>query len=301
MADKPLSLAEYMSYIEATTSLRCLIDGEEVLNAGPIVLHGRTDCSPTSIKICAVCLQSSALQTHPHQIIGELKISNGAAKIFKMHCRKNLSELKDISKTQLNCIWTDSKKSVKQKYKATCVREMPCIKPKLGMNVPVNMNDDLRKTVLESFMKKLPNSAIAKHSKGRHSDNSAKSGANVVALDKNIAMTSEFVKILDNAAQSVIMMQIHFMPSLFSFACCEGVFCNILNESASSKASIEETLPSCGYLKKENGVYQLKKKHKYVSKVLYASFDMSLIIIEIDFDFEFALEMLTKVERNYFS
>ncbi|CAG9769675.1 unnamed protein product [Ceutorhynchus assimilis] len=253
MADKPLSLAEYMSYIEATTSSRCLIEGEEVLNAGHIVLHGRTDCSPTSIKICAVCLQTSALQSHPHQITGELKISNGAAKIFNMHCtckagaggkckhisaflilltRKNLSELEDISKTQLSCIWTDSKESVKEKYKAICVTEMPCIKPKLGKNLPVNINYDLKKTILESFMKKLPNSAIAKHSKGRHSDDSANSGANVVALDKNIAMTSEFVKILDNAAQSVLMMEIHSMPSLFSFACCEGVFCNLLNESA---------------------------------------------------------------------
>ncbi|CAG9773290.1 unnamed protein product [Ceutorhynchus assimilis] len=160
---------------------------------------------------------------------------------------KKLSELEDISKTQLSCIWTDSKETVKEKYKATCVTGMPCIKPKLGMNVAVNMNDDLRKTILKSFMKKLSNSAIVKHSKGHHSDNSANSGANVVALDKNIAMTSEFVKILDNAAQSVIMMQIHSMPSLFSFACCEGVFCNILNESANEEDLLSEPEPfGCG-------------------------------------------------------
>lgn len=203
MADKPLSLAEYMSYIQATTNSRCLIEGEEVLNAGHIVLHGRTDCSPTSIKICAVCLQTSALQSHPHQITGEIKISCGAAKIFSMHCtckagaggrckhisaflilltrcfslkkvkflfigvfsfRKNLSELEDISKTQLSCIWTNTKDSVKEKYKATCITDMPCIKPKQGMaQVAVNLDDTLRRSILESFIKKLPNSAIAKH------------------------------------------------------------------------------------------------------------------------------------------
>lgn len=81
-----LSLVEYINYVGGNTSARCVVEGEEVLNAGHIILHGRTDCSPSYIKLAAICLQTSALQSEPHQISGELGILNGSAKIKSMVC-----------------------------------------------------------------------------------------------------------------------------------------------------------------------------------------------------------------------
>lgn len=60
----------------------------------------------------------------------------------------------------------------------------------------------------------------------------------------------------------------------------------------------------------------MKKRHKYYGQiqmgmavlnltktyfVLYSSFDNSILVIVIDFDFEYAWEMLSKIKNNYFN
>lgn len=69
------------------------------------------------------------------------------------------------------------------------------------------------------------------------------------------------------------------------------------------------------FLEKHGGRYQLKKKHKYYGQiqlglailnlpicylVLYSSFDRSLEIITVKFNYEFTKNMLFRVKHNFF-
>lgn len=64
------------------------------------------------------------------------------------------------------------------------------------------------------------------------------------------------------------------------------------------------------------GVYYLKEKHKYFGQIqlgmsllnlnicycaIYCSYDQSMAIIEIDFNYEFAMKMLFTVKQYYFT
>ncbi|KAJ8957217.1 hypothetical protein NQ318_007779, partial [Aromia moschata] len=75
--------------------------------------------------------------------------------------------------------------------------------------------------------------------------------------------------------------------------------------------TIMESVISAKFIEKENGQFKLKKRHKYYGQIqmgmallnlsrayvaLYASFDNSMLIIEVDFDYGFALRMLSKVK-----
>lgn len=86
LARLTLSLVEYLRYIGSNEHSRCIVEGEEVLNAGHIILHGKTFSFENGLKLCAVCLQTSALQAHPHEIFGELLIQNKEVLIKIMHC-----------------------------------------------------------------------------------------------------------------------------------------------------------------------------------------------------------------------
>lgn len=82
-----VSIVEYMKYVEGTEASRCVYEGEEVLNAGHIILFGKLNSSDLDkLTLCALCLQSSALSGDPHQIIGILLIESSIVKIQKMHC-----------------------------------------------------------------------------------------------------------------------------------------------------------------------------------------------------------------------
>ncbi|XP_030749252.1 uncharacterized protein LOC115877238 [Sitophilus oryzae] len=342
--------------------------------------------------------------------------------------RKNLSELENISQTELSCAWANVKGSVIKKYKAVCINEMPCIKPNV---VPaITVDEDMKKTMLNFFIKKLPKSAIAKHLEGRQTEGASN---NLEGNENDVAIPFNFTIIIDNAAQSILMMMLSSLEYQFSFPCCKALYSTILNDSvyntvslcqsctdwynarqfritgsrcyeiytyrgldwdtkskkfywpksftnkfvrhglkyekdaraafisqtghtviecgmiispqnkwlgfspdgiiidtngnpvalleikciySGSSTSIEDAIQSCSYITKENGVYRLKKNHKYYGQVqfgmailnvpksylvLYASFDMSLVIIDIEYNFEFTWEMLSKVKTNYFS
>lgn len=79
--------------------------------------------------------------------------------------------------------------------------------------------------------------------------------------------------------------------------------------------TILEAFKSAKYVVEENGQYHLKKKHKYYGQVqmgmavlnlpktyfvIYASFDDSVLIMEVDFDYEFICDMLINVKHKYF-
>ena len=73
MIKKGLSWLEFLEYIGASTSnSRVLVEGEEVLNVDHVIVCDKTNCGPSFIDICSLCLQSSALNSVPHKIDGPL-------------------------------------------------------------------------------------------------------------------------------------------------------------------------------------------------------------------------------------
>ncbi|KAG5893604.1 hypothetical protein JTB14_019275 [Gonioctena quinquepunctata] len=87
MAGIWLSMLEYMDYVNGNENSRCVHEGEEVVNAGHIILYGKTEHTRNHIKLIALCLQSSAIYADPHEILGTLAIEpNNKVKIVNMSC-----------------------------------------------------------------------------------------------------------------------------------------------------------------------------------------------------------------------
>ncbi|XP_030758002.1 uncharacterized protein LOC115883733 [Sitophilus oryzae] len=340
--------------------------------------------------------------------------------------RQNLFELEDISQTQLACAWSGRKGFVHNKYKAIPVLEMPCIRSKVGLDVSSDLQK--QKCIFEFFIKNLPNCAIAKHSKGR-----VKNLDSTVSSTKSIDLDAVGCKILNNAAQSIILMEIASVEANFISNCCATLYRSILNEDQDelftlkqnshewhearkyritgsrcyeiytyggmdwemkskkyfcpksftnkyvkhgqkyeklarecfmsktgydviecgmitspenkwlgfspdgmvvnsegkpvalleikclflgATMSIEECLGSSTFIINSNGKYTLKKKHQYYGQIqlgmsilnlekcflcLYASYDDSCVILEVENDYKFSKTMLEKIKNNYFN
>lgn len=84
-----LSVLQYMKYLEGNENSRCIYEGEEVLHAGHIILCGqiKTD-NPHLISLYALCLQSSAVNSDPHEVKGVLEADghNNHVNISSMVC-----------------------------------------------------------------------------------------------------------------------------------------------------------------------------------------------------------------------
>lgn len=180
MSEIRLSIVDYMKYLEGTENSKCVYEGEHVLNAGHLILAGKTKTTATSLNIIALCLQSSALENEPHKIEGRLKIENERAHIELMVCsckagqsgrckhisaflikctREDIKSLENISQTQLKCAWSTQKLITREKYKPVPVKEMPCLANKVpSCNIEINNSE-----VLNFFCANLPQSAISKH------------------------------------------------------------------------------------------------------------------------------------------
>ncbi|KAH7955388.1 hypothetical protein HPB52_000810 [Rhipicephalus sanguineus] len=80
---KELSLSDIMRHLGAVEPrLRCLIEGEEVLNARHIICCGVKTCSDTSLTVQGLCVQTSHVQHKPH----ELEFVYGLDGTIKGHC-----------------------------------------------------------------------------------------------------------------------------------------------------------------------------------------------------------------------
>lgn len=102
-----LNLNTIFKYLNATPSSRCVVEGEEVLNAKHLLLCGITSAENWVFNIFALCLQTSALsQGKPHEISGKLNVNNGNVEIkpFRCTCKAGMSgTCKHVSATLLKC------------------------------------------------------------------------------------------------------------------------------------------------------------------------------------------------------
>ncbi|EFA12075.1 hypothetical protein TcasGA2_TC006882 [Tribolium castaneum] len=105
--DLRLSVSEVCNYLQSTPASRNFVEGEAVLNAGHIILCGKTDAEDDWINIFALSLQTSALKNNPHEIKGQIEmLPNNICKIKQMTCTCKAGlggQCKHISAVLLHC------------------------------------------------------------------------------------------------------------------------------------------------------------------------------------------------------
>lgn len=62
-----LSILEYMKYIGGSEHSKCVVEGENVINARHFILAGKMDATSEVMSIYGLCLQSSSLDSVPHE------------------------------------------------------------------------------------------------------------------------------------------------------------------------------------------------------------------------------------------
>ncbi|KAH1000571.1 hypothetical protein HUJ04_012880 [Dendroctonus ponderosae] len=111
-----LLLRTVFAYLNAHAESRCVVEGEELLNANHIMLIGITSETDATKGILALCLQTSALKSVPHELKGTLGLqeNNIEIKTFKCSCKAGLSgTCKHISAVLLKCTRACCKKVLK--------------------------------------------------------------------------------------------------------------------------------------------------------------------------------------------
>lgn len=102
-----LSLVEYLQCIGGTSNSRCVYEGEEVLNAGHIILLAKMNTSDDyKLHLCALCLQTSALASDPHEIKGTLLTAGQKVTVGDMYCTckaRKSAKCKHISAVLIRC------------------------------------------------------------------------------------------------------------------------------------------------------------------------------------------------------
>uniref|UniRef100_A0A6P7H3Y7 Uncharacterized protein LOC114344070 isoform X1 n=1 Tax=Diabrotica virgifera virgifera TaxID=50390 RepID=A0A6P7H3Y7_DIAVI len=245
-----LKIAEYMAYLQCSAHSKCVVEGENVLDAGHLILAGKTVQHLNKIFIYGLCIQSSAINQNPHEIKGELMtIKGNVLKINAMHCsckagnsgrckhisaflvkcvREDIESLEEISQTDIKCVWSNEKKNTKAKYKPVSVEEMPCYEQKCTRERTSVDNAD----VLNIYRKQLPNCSFAQHRQGRRDYSTTET----YAVEENPivhSINSEFSEILNNACQSPAMMELFSAKVGSQKKCCDTFLSTFINQNVS--------------------------------------------------------------------
>ncbi|KAJ8910759.1 hypothetical protein NQ315_009066, partial [Exocentrus adspersus] len=169
-----LTLGSVFTYLNCNAESRSIVEGEEILNSKHIIMIGITKESEDSKDVFALCLQTSALKSFPHEIKGNLFICNRKINIspFHMHLQSrtlrnlsNINALEKLSTTDVKCYWTEKKKVVNEEYEAKPLVEIPCF------TTNVTDGEELKPEIKEDFFRKVlaacSGSALTLHLKGR--------------------------------------------------------------------------------------------------------------------------------------
>lgn len=101
-----LTLRTVFSYLKCNPESRCIVEGEELLNANHVILIGIENETNTTKEILALCLQTSAIKNTPHEIKGKFLIDGNKVAIleFTCTCKAGLSgTCKHVSAVLLKC------------------------------------------------------------------------------------------------------------------------------------------------------------------------------------------------------
>ncbi|XP_045460370.1 uncharacterized protein LOC123670845 [Harmonia axyridis] len=149
--------------------------------------------------------------------------------LFFLFCfRENLEDLEIISQTEMKCVWSAQKHLTNEKYKAVPIKDMPCFQNKIEQ-CELEVDDD---KMYNFFISQLPESAISKHSIGR------RSFSNKILKKKVGPENNDVLAILDNACQSVIMLETSIVPVTNENECCKILYSELFSEVSDTIISI---------------------------------------------------------------
>nr|XP_015840320.1 PREDICTED: uncharacterized protein LOC107399131 [Tribolium castaneum] len=189
-----LNLGTVFTYLNASPGSRCFVEGKAVLNAGHLISCGmikeeELQESVKKWKIKAYCLQSSAIKSDRHQILG-LLVANGTNSVnvdqIKCSCkagvsgcckhvaatllfctRKPIDEIPQLSYTDTECVWKNKRPRVEKQYEATPLHLTKCYATKVKHKNVANLSDTLTAKLLKDALQVVPNSKYSLQFKGR--------------------------------------------------------------------------------------------------------------------------------------
>ena len=89
-----IHLDSILEYVQAKASSRNIIEGQNIVNSGMIIVCGISDETEEVKSIYALCLQTSALTSNPHTITGKLTIKRANNNLpEKVYIQKMVCEL----------------------------------------------------------------------------------------------------------------------------------------------------------------------------------------------------------------
>jgi hypothetical protein len=100
-----LSILEYMKYIGGSEHSKCVVEGENVINARHLILAGKMDATSEVMSIYGL-FAVKFFRLVPHEITGKLSV-DGSISIMKMSCTckaGNSGKCKHVSAFLIKCI-----------------------------------------------------------------------------------------------------------------------------------------------------------------------------------------------------
>ncbi|KAK4885416.1 hypothetical protein RN001_001687 [Aquatica leii] len=228
-----VSINDYFMYMGGNTNSRRIYEGEEVFNAGHVILCGKVPSEKDvkdTVTIHALCLQTSSLQSAPHTIQGELNMTSNRPTVLNMNCscksgssgrckhisavlihctRNNINNFEQLSQTDLKCKWSTAnvKSNTKEVYKPVEIKAMPCFQKHWPKPI-ITISKEMEKNILENI------------------------GRRVEPIDDSRIINYQDIKcnlILNNASQSITMMQLSSVEVTIE-NCCKNFLLINLNE-----------------------------------------------------------------------
>ncbi|XP_018577904.1 uncharacterized protein LOC108916182 [Anoplophora glabripennis] len=119
--------------------------------------------------------------------------------------------METVSQTDIKCMWASQKHDTKEKYRAVPIQDMACLSNKVVYRESIDTEN-----ILKRFIEQIPSSSLAKHNAGRR--------INIETVELVTEITNYSSIMLNNACQSVLMLELSTTPINFYDDCCKVTY-----------------------------------------------------------------------------
>ncbi|CAN7938883.1 unnamed protein product [Ixodes hexagonus] len=169
------------------TRIRCLVEGEEVLNAGHIICCGVKASSAASVTVQGLCIQTSHVKQKPHELEFISNISFAHFVSFEGHCsckagnpqrckqmiaianvfswfinRTDIQNLEPLTCTDMKQAW--GRLQASPLYQARELQELCHVQ----VQPRVRLSEQRREEIRQRLITAIPQCALSHHSRGSH-------------------------------------------------------------------------------------------------------------------------------------
>ncbi|KAJ3661629.1 hypothetical protein Zmor_006017 [Zophobas morio] len=251
-----LKLSTVFEFLNATSTSRCFLEGERVLEANHIIQCGLKKQDSDKYDIVAYCLQSSAIKKEPHELRGIFRVMNAKLAIESFQCsckagmsscckhvsatllyctRTALENLPVLATTDVKCLWKDRKPKTEANYLPKPLKETQCFKVKMTRPAE-EFAEDVKIKIFTDITTACPHSTISKDLKGRRT-------VQTVTMDtcaSNDACVPEDTKIIiENAKNSSFWENV--TTTIYPLnSCCEKTLLEAFKDEAIKAACCKQ-------------------------------------------------------------